>query len=84
MYKIHKGKNTLQGYQVTVTEVYEAETLQLSFVPNTIRQPMTSSRLRQLIGERRWQQDLFACLGIQNQVSAEIELMNPEGDLLIQ
>ncbi|CAF4652935.1 unnamed protein product, partial [Rotaria magnacalcarata] len=39
---------------------------------------MTLSRLRQWIGEHRWQQDVFACLCIQNGTNAEIELMSPE------
>jgi hypothetical protein len=39
---------------------------------------MTMPRLRQLFGEHRWQQDVFACLCIRDQNSADIELMNAE------
>jgi len=43
---------------------------------------MTLTRLRQLFGETRWQQDVFACLCIRDQNSADIELMNAESMLI--
>ncbi|CAF4736765.1 unnamed protein product [Rotaria sp. Silwood1] len=78
LYKAYSAKNTLQGYRITIIEVYEAEALEVSFVNGSYHQSMTVSRLRQLIGEQRWQQDVFACLYIRNQTSADIELMNAE------
>ncbi|CAF2078344.1 unnamed protein product [Rotaria magnacalcarata] len=78
LHQTHKAKNILQGYHVTVIEVYEAEALAVSFVNRSLHQSMTLSRLRQWIGEHRWQQDVFACLCIQNGTNAEIELMSPE------
>ncbi|CAF5137413.1 unnamed protein product, partial [Rotaria sp. Silwood1] len=78
LYKAYSAKNTLQGYRITIIEVYEAEALEVSFVNGSYHQSMTVSRLRQLIGEQRWKQDVFACLYIRNQTSADIELMNAE------
>ena len=39
---------------------------------------MTMPRLRQLFGENRWKEDVFACVSIRDQNSADIELMNAE------
>jgi len=78
LYKAHSVKNTLQGYRVIIAEVYETETLEISFVNGSLHPSMTIPRLRQLFGETRWQQDVFACLCIRNQNSADIELMNAE------
>jgi len=82
LYKAHSAKNTLQGYRVTITEVYEAETIEVSFIHGSLRQPMSIQRLRQLFGETRWQQDVFACICIRDQNNADIELMNAEGMFL--
>ncbi|CAF1120872.1 unnamed protein product [Rotaria sordida] len=78
LYKVHSAKNTLQGYRITIIKVYETESLEVSFVNDSYHKSMSISRLRQLIGEHRWQQDVFACLCIRNQTSAEIELINAE------
>ncbi|UJR14782.1 hypothetical protein I4U23_001770 [Adineta vaga] len=78
VYRIHAAKNTLQASRVIITEIYEAETLEVSFTPNSLHPPMTIQRLRQLFGEIRWQQDVFACINIHDQNSADIELMNAE------
>ncbi len=82
LYKVHSAKNTLQGYRVTITEVYEAETIEVSFIHGSLRQSMSIQRLRQLFGETRWQQDVFACICIRDQNNADIELMNAEGMFL--
>jgi hypothetical protein len=39
---------------------------------------MTLPRLRQLFGDNRWKEDVFACVSIRDQNSADIELMNAE------
>jgi hypothetical protein len=79
LYKVHAAKNTLQGYRITIIEVYEAETLEVAFVHGSLRQSMSIQRLRQLFGDSRWQQDVFACICIRDQNSADIELMNAGG-----
>ncbi|CAF4612237.1 unnamed protein product, partial [Rotaria sp. Silwood2] len=78
LHKAHATKNTLQGYRITIMEVYESEALEVSLIKGSFHQSLTVSRLRKLIGEQRWQHDVFACLCIRNQTSAEIELMNAE------
>jgi hypothetical protein len=78
LYKVHSAKSTLQGYRVIITEIYETETLEISFVHKSLHSPMSIPRLRQLFGETRWQQDVFACLSIRDENSADIELMNAE------
>lgn len=78
LYKMYSAKNTLQEHRVVIAEVYEAETLAVTF---TQRQ-MTVAKLRQLFGERRWQEEVFACLSFRDQQSAEIELMNAESSLI--
>ncbi len=82
LYKVHSAKNTLQGHRIMITEVYETETLAISFIEGSPHPPMTIPRLRQLFGEKRWLQDVFACLSIRHQNSAEIELMNAESLLI--
>ncbi len=80
MYKVHSAKNTLQGHRVIIAEVYETETLAISLKRRSLS--LTIPRLRQLFGEKRWSQDVFACLSIRDQTSAEIELMNAESLLI--
>ena len=76
MYKVHAAKNTLQNHRVIINEVYETETLAISFKRRS--QPLTITKLQQLFGEKRWTKDVFACLSIHDQTNAEIELMNAE------
>ncbi|CAF1400134.1 unnamed protein product [Adineta steineri] len=78
LYKVHSAKNTLQGYTVTITEVYEAQTIEVSLLHRSLHQSMNVKRLRQLFGETRWQQDVFACTCIHDENTADIELMNAE------
>jgi hypothetical protein len=79
VYKIHSGKSTLQNCRVTITEIYEAQTLEVSFVQGSSHLPMNPQRLRQLFGEACWERDVFACTQIHDKDSADIELMNAEG-----
>ena len=78
MYKVHSAKTTLQGHRVLINEIYEAEVLEISYAHGALHSSMTIPRLRQLFGERRWKEDVFACLSIRDQNHAEIELMNAE------
>ncbi|CAF0856222.1 unnamed protein product [Adineta ricciae] len=78
LYRIYSTKNTLQGFRVIITEIYAAETLEVSFIPNTLHKPMSIEYLRKLFGETRWQQDVFACTAIHDEYSADIELMNED------
>jgi hypothetical protein len=76
LYKIYSAKNTLQGYRITIKEVYEAESVEVAFVQDSKHPSMTLPRLRQLFGENRWREDVFACVSIRDKNSADIELMN--------
>jgi len=78
LYKVHSVKNTLQGCQVVIVEVYEIESLDISCLNKSIRFPMSYARLRQIIGEKRWDKEVFACLSIRDETTAEIELLNSE------
>jgi hypothetical protein len=63
---------------VIITEIYETESLEVSFAPGSSNPSMTVPRLRQLLGETRWRADVFACLSIRDRKSADIELMNAD------
>lgn len=78
LYQVYSAKNTLQGHRVIIDEVYESEILEISFAHRSTHRSMTFPRLRQIIGEQRWQEEVFACLAIRQQQIAEIELMNAE------
>lgn len=82
LYKVYSAKNTLQGHGVIITEVYETETLEISFANGPSQRLMTLPRLRQIIGDQRWEKEVFACLSIRQQRNAEIELMNAESLLI--
>ena len=78
LYTRHSSKTTLQDCRVTVNEVYETETVEVSFLHDSPFKSMTLPKLHQLFGEYCWHKDVFACLDIHNQKTAEIELMNAE------
>lgn len=59
--------------------VYESETLNVSFKPNTLHASMTVARLQKLLGPARWDNDVFTCLQVIDRDSADIELMNAKG-----
>jgi hypothetical protein len=84
LYKIYSGKDNLQGHHITINEVYEAETVEVSLTQNSLHPSMIMQRLRQLFGETRWQQDVFACVCIRDQNRADIELMNAESMFIYQ
>lgn len=84
LHQAHSLKNTLQGHIVILVETYEAQTLEVSLVRGLARQIMTLKGLRQILGEQRWNNEVFACLCIHQSQSAEIELMNSEGSLEIK
>ena len=77
--RFHTAQNTLQGSRVLIIYVYESETLNVSFKPNTLHASMTVARLQKLLGPARWDNDVFTCLQVIDRDSAEIELMNAKG-----
>lgn len=79
VYSAHSQKNTLQGCLVEIAEIYEAETLEISHMPDCTHAPISWPRLRQAFGAARWDRDVFAGLNIYDENSADIELMNAEG-----
>lgn len=79
LYQKHSEKNSLQGQPVSIREVYVAETLVVSYVSNKTHTSITVERLQEIFGENSWQEDVFACVAIHDENSAEIEMMNAEG-----
>lgn len=82
LYEVYSAKNTLQGHRVIITEIYETETLEISFANGPSQRMMSLPRLRQIIGPQRWEKEVFACLAIREHRNAEIELMNAESELI--
>jgi hypothetical protein len=79
LYQIHSKKNSLQGLPVTISEVYSAETLAVSYVSDKDHAPITIERLQEIFGENNWHNDVFACVVIHDHNTAHIEMMNAEG-----
>ena len=75
---LYTKHSTLQGCRVTINEVCETEAVKVSFPHDSPYKSMTLQKLHQLFGKHHRYKDVFACLDMYNQNTAEIEFMNTE------
>lgn len=79
MYQSHAQKNTLQGQSVSISELYTADTLEVSYTSSAPHTAITLDKLLEIFGESGWHEDVFACVAIHDENRADIEMMNTEG-----
>ena len=79
LYKMHSQKSSLQGQSISISEVFTAESLAVSYSSNAAHTPITVEKLQEIFGESSWYEDVFACVAIHDENSADIEMMNDEG-----